>query len=369
VTDVLDLAGDRPPGPRRRRRRSRSPLPRLAGVAFVLLLLVALVAGGWYGAQRVLSAFESAADYSGPGTGEVVIQIRPGETAAVVATTLRENDVIASRQAFLEVANPDPRASSLQPGFYRLRKQMAAADAFELLLDPSSRVVGRVTIPEGYTVEQILQALAQGTEIPLEQYQAAAANPAAIGLPEYAQGRLEGFLFPATYDVEPGMTAVDVLTSMTDRFKAAAADLRLEERAAALGITPYEAVVVGSLIERESRVDDELPKVARVVYNRLDQGIPLGIDAAILYGLGRTSGGLTASDLAKDTPYENRRKTGLPPTPIASPGEAALTAALQPAEGSWLYYVLKDREGNHLFTDDYDEFLQQKEKSQREGIF
>ncbi|MFP5220319.1 MAG: endolytic transglycosylase MltG [Actinomycetes bacterium] len=369
MTDVIDLAGDRPPSSRRSRRRGRSPLVRLGAVVFMLLLLGALVAGGWYGVQRVMSAFESAPDYPGPGTGEVVIQIKPGETAAVVATTLRENDVIASRQAFLEVANPDPRASSLQPGFYRLRKQMAAAEAFELLLDPSSRVVGRVTIPEGYTVDQILQALAQGTEIPLEQYQAAAADPAAIGLPDYAQGRLEGFLFPATYDVEPGMTAVDVLTMMTSRFTQAAADLQLEERAAALGVTPYEAVIIGSLIERESRIDEELPKVARVVYNRLEQGIPLGIDAAILYGLGRTSGGLTASDLAKDTPYENRRQAGLPPTPIASPGEAALTAALNPEAGDWLYYVLADREGNHLYTSDYDEFLRQKEKSQREGIF
>jgi UPF0755 protein len=165
------------------------------------------------------------------------------------------------------------------------------------------------------------------------------------------------------------MTAVDVLRMMTDRFKQAAQNLRLDERAAALGITPYQAVIVGSLIERESRVDSELPMVARVVYNRLEQGIPLGIDAAILYGLGRTSGGLTASDLAQDTPYENRRRAGLPPTPIASPGDAALTAALEPADGSWLYYVLKDTDGNHLFTDDYNEFLRQKEKSQREGVF
>ena len=238
-----------------------------------------------------------------------------------------------------------------------------------MLLDPTSRILGRVTIPEGYTVPQTLQALSEGTEIALPDYEAAAANLPALGLPPYAEGRLEGFLFPATYEVEPGMTAADVLAMMVARFTQAAESVGLEERSAELGITPYEAVTVGSLIERESRLDDELPKVSRVVYNRLDQGIPLGIDAAILFGLGRTSGGLTASDLAKDTPYENRRQTGLPPTPIASPGEAALTAALTPADGDWLYYVLANRDGSHLFTSDYDEFLQQKEKSQREGIF
>ncbi len=369
MTDVLDLADDRPPRHRRRRRRSRSPVARIVAVLFVLALVVALVAGAVYGFSRVSSLFAAAPDYEGPGSGEVVIQIEPGQTAAQVATTLRENDVVASRAAFLEVANPDPRSSSLQPGFYRLLKQMRAADAFELLLDPASRVLGRVTIPEGYTVEQTVDALARGTELPLEDYQAALSDPAAWGLPEYAGGNPEGFLFPATYDVEPNMTAVDVLRMMTDRFRQAAESLRIEQRAAELGITPYQAVIIGSLIERESRIDEELPKVSRVVYNRLEQGIPLGIDAAILYGLGRTSGGLTASDLAKDTPYENRRRTGLPPTPIASPGEAALTAALEPEDGDWLYYVLKDREGRHLFTADYQEFLRQKAQSQREGIF
>jgi UPF0755 protein len=338
-------------------------------VLFVLVLVGVLGLGAVYAGGKVLDRFDSAPDYAGPGSGEVVVQVMPGETAAAVATTLRENDVIASRTAFLEVANPDPRASSIQPGFYRLLKQMSAADAFERLLDPAARVLGRVTIPEGYTVAQTLDALAKGTEIALEDYQAAAQEPAALGLPAYAQGNLEGFLFPATYEVEPGMRAADVLTLMIARFTQAAETTGLAQRAAELGISPYEAVVIGSLIERESRVDEELPKVARVVYNRLDQGIPLGIDAAVLYGLGRTSGGLTASDLAKDTPYENRRRAGLPPTPIASPGEAALTAALTPADGDWLYYVLADREGNHLFTSDYEEFLQQKEKSQREGIF
>jgi UPF0755 protein len=297
------------------------------------------------------------------------VQVEPGQTAADVATTLRDEDVVASRTAFLEVANPDPRAASIQPGFYRLLGEMKATDAFERLLDPASRVLGRVTIPEGYTVPQTLEALAEGTEIPLADYQAAAeGDPAALGLPDYAEG-LEGFLFPATYEVEPGTGAAEVLAMMVGRFTQAAETVDLEARAAELGITPYEAVTVGSLIERESRLDEELPMVARVVYNRLDQDIPLGIDAAILFGLGRTSGGLTASDLAMDTPYENRRQTGLPPTPIASPGESALTAALTPDDGDWLYYVLADTDGSHLFTSDYNEFLRQKEESQAEGIF
>jgi len=368
VTDLLDLGSDRPQRPGRRHRK-KSSAGRWLAVLFVLLLVGGLAYGAYWAGGKVLSQFESAPDYAGPGSGEVVVQVMPGQTAADVATTLRDQDVVASRTAFLEVANPDPRAASIQPGFYRLLGQMSTSDAFEMLLDPTSRILGRVTIPEGYTVAQTLQALSEGTDLTLADYEAAAADTGALGLPPYAEGRLEGFLFPATYEVEPGSTARDVLTMMVARFTQAAETVDLEARAAALGISPYEAIIVGSLIERESRLDDELPKVARVVYNRLDQGVPLGIDAAILFGLGRTSGGLTASDLAQDTPYENRRQTGLPPTPIASPGEAALGAALTPADGDWLYYVLASRDGSHLFTSDYEEFLQQKEKSQREGIF
>jgi UPF0755 protein len=246
---------------------------------------------------------------------------------------------------------------------------MSAAAALELLLDPASRLRGRATIPEGSTVQQALAILAKNTELPAAELKAAAANPAALGLPPYAKGKLEGFLFPATYDIEPKMTAVEVLTMMVDRFKEAAESSGLLQRSEELGITPYEAVIVASLIERESRVDEEYPKVARVVYNRIQQKIPLYVDATILYGLGRTSGGLKQSELKKDTPYNTRLHLGLPPTPISNPGEAAMAGALEPATGDWLYYVLADKQGHHLFTSDYNEFLRQKDKSQSEGIF
>ena len=129
-------------------------------------------------------------------------------------------------------------------------------------------------------------------------------------------------------------------------------------------------MIVASLIEREVKFDDEYGQVARVVYNRVEQGIPLGIDAAIAFGVGKTAGEeLTKSDLAQDTPYENRRKTGLPPTPIASPGEATLQGALDPVEGDILYYVLATEEGRSFFTNDYQAFLDQRDKSRAEGVF
>ena len=368
MTELLDLDAEPPPA-RRRRRRRRQGIARTLAVLVVLAIVGALAVGGLVVARSLFGS-SAAEDYPGPGSGEATVQIAPGDTAGDVADTLAAQDVVASRQAFFEVAAQDERSTSLQPGFYALKKEMAAADALELLLDPASRIVGRVTVPEGLTAAQTLETLAEGTDIPLEQYQAAAKDVGSLGLPDYAQGQLEGFLFPATYTVEPGTTATQVLAQMVDRFEQAAEDVDLVAGAERLGYTPYEIVVVASLIEREVRKDDEYPKVARVVYNRLEQGIPLGIDASILYGVGKTAGGeVTASDLAAETPYENRRRTGLPPTPIAAPGEATLQGALAPAEGDILYYVLASKDGTTFFTNDYQEFLDQRDKSRAEGVF
>lgn len=366
VTDLLDVREE----PRRKRKRSAGI--KAAGLLFFLLLVGGLAYGAWFTGTAVLDRLggPSAADFEGEGTGEVIIEVAPGDTAGDVADTLVEEGVVASRAAFFEVAAADPRSTSLQPGFYALRNEMSSVAALDRLFDPEARVVGRVTIPEGRTVPQTLAILAEGTEIPLAEWEAAAADPAALGLPDYAGGNLEGFLFPATYDIEPDDTATSVLTRMVDRFKQAAETVGLEEGAERLGLTPYDVVIVASLIEREVKFDDEYGQVARVVYNRLDQGIPLGIDAAVAFGVGKTAGEeLTASDLAQDTPYENRRQRGLPPTPIASPGEATLEGALNPVDSDILYYVLATEEGRSFFTNDYQEFLRQRDRSRAEGVF
>ncbi len=366
MTELLDLHDDAPRPQRRAKRRGPG---RLLAVLVVLLLLAGLVVGGAYAAKKVLGG-SSAEDFSGDGSGEAVVQIMPGDVAGDVGTTLATKGVIASRAAFFQVAREDPRSTGLQPGFYKLRLKMSAAAALDLLLDPAARLIGRVTVPEGLTVEQTLATLAKGTEIPLAQFQAAAKQTSELGLPDYAKGRLEGFLFPATYEVEPGSTAVQVLQLMVTRFEAAATKVGLVEKSQALGLSPYEAVTLASLIEREVKRDDEYAQVSRVVLNRLEQGIPLGIDASTLFGVGKSAGGvLTKSDLAKDTPYENRRRKGLPPTPIASPGEATLEGALNPVDGDILYYVLATKDGKTFFTADYDAFLKQRDKSRAEGVF
>ena len=358
-----------PPGGRRAKPRRRM---RLGCLLLPLLLIAGVVAGGAVAGNALLDRISGpgeAPDYPGTGTGRVIVEVKRGDTAADIGATLLDAGVVKSQRAFTRAASSEPRSVSIQVGFYALRKQMSASSALELLFDPKSRVQARVTIPEGYTVKQILATIADKTDIPADQLEAAAADLPGLGVPDYAGGNLEGFLFPATYEVAPGATAQQVLRQMVARYNQAAESVDLEGAAAAVNLTPYEALIVASIIERESRVPEEYPKVARVIYNRIKVGEPLYIDATILYGLGRTSGGLTESDLEKDTPYNTRLRAGLPPGPIASPGEAAMRAALQPADGPWRYYVLMDEEGNHFFTDDYDEFLRQKKKSQDAGIF
>ncbi|WP_346623262.1 endolytic transglycosylase MltG [Blastococcus montanus] len=350
--DEIPVVPYDPRAERSRRRRRRRPF----AVALALLVLGGMVAGIVIGGQQLLSMVNPAAqDYTGSGTGSVDIRVQQGDTLSDIARTLEEADVVASTGPFIDAASANPAATGIQPGVYTMRQQMSGEAALELLLDPVSRQVARVTVPEGFTVEQILARLAEETGTPLEELQAAA-DPAALTLPPYANGQLEGFLFPATYDFEPDTTPQQMLQRMIDTFVDVAARLRLEERAAALGLSPYEVVTVASMVQSETRLDEERPDVAQVIYNRLEQGIALGIDATLAYGLDKSGNELTVSDLQTDSPYNTRTRQGLPPTPISSPGEASLEAALAPSSGDLLYYVLESEDGSHFFTSDYSEF-------------
>jgi UPF0755 protein len=346
-------------------RRRRSPL----AVLVALVVLAGLVAGIVFGARTLLGLVNpTAEDFAGAGTGSVDVRVGEGDTLSDIAGTLVDAGVIASAEPFVDAAETQPAAMGIQPGVYTLRERMSGAAALDLLLDPAARQVSRVTVPEGFTVAATLQRIADSTGLPIEELQAAAADPAALGLPGYANGQLEGFLFPATYDVEPDTTAVDVLRAMVTRFTDTAADLQLEQRAAAAGRSPYDVVIVASMIQSETLLDEERANVGQVIYNRLDQGIALGIDATLAYGLGKNGNDLTVTDLQTDGPYNTRTRAGLPPTPISAPGEASLEAALAPSTGDLLYYVLESQDGRHFFTASYDEFLAARQRCADAGL-
>jgi UPF0755 protein len=333
-------------------------------VAVVLLLL----AGGAYAVGRAVfpTVFGGAPDYKGPGNGQATVRVMRGDTAGDIGATLKEAGVVRSVAAFRNAASDDSRARRIAAGYYRLRLKMSAREALRLLLDPSSRIRSSYVVPEGSTVARTLEIIAKSVDgMHLADLRAAAANPAALGVPSYAAGKLEGFLFPATYDVEPGTSPVDVLRAMVDRWKDEAASLDLDNRAAQTHRSPYEVLTLASLVEGEARFDAERGKVARVALNRLARGMRLGFDSTIQYALGKPKVGLTKADLRIDSPYNSRLHTGLPPTPIDNPGSASLEAALAPTPGSWLYFVVVDRAGHSGFATTYQEFLRLKAQGRR----
>ncbi|MEV5889020.1 endolytic transglycosylase MltG [Nonomuraea fuscirosea] len=195
----------------------------------------------------------------------------------------------------------------------------------------------RIIVKEGMRLADLLARLARVTGRPRESFERAARDGRALGLPAYAKGRLEGFLYPGMYEYADATTPEEFLAAMVARFRAESAKLGLDAKHA-----PLDVVIIASIVQAESPTEADMPKVARVIRNRLDRGMYLQVDSTVLYGLGKYGTQATMKDIRKRTPYNTYRRRGLPPGPIAAPGAAALKAALHPAPGSWLYFVAID---------------------------
>jgi UPF0755 protein len=302
--------------------------------------------------------FPSAGDdFAGSGTGEVVIQVKEGQTLSDIGITLKENGVVASVQSFIDASAANPESATIGPGYYLLAEQMSAESALNTMLDPASRVVTKVVIPEGLREDQVVKRLSDASDIPKARFMAAIKNAGSLGLPKWANGNAEGFLFPATYEFPPKATAKDMIEAMIGRWQQTADALRFTDRAKKTGYTPYEVMVIASLVQAEGHPDD-YGKVSRVVYNRLAAGMPLQFDATVNYALRKSDINLSPDEIATSSPYNTYQNTGLPPTPINQPGEAAMEAALNPDDGDWLYFVAVNPDtGQTKFTSDYTEFL------------
>jgi UPF0755 protein len=316
-----------------RRRRRRRPL----AVLISLIVLGGLVAGIVIGGEKLLTLIDpSSRDFTGQGTGTVEIRITQGDTLSDIARTLVNGGVIASIGPFIDAAEADPAATGIQPGVYQMREQMSGQAAVDRLLDPAARLVSRVTLPEGLTVKATLAKLSETTGTPIEELTAAAADPAALGLPDYAGGNVEGFLFPATYDFEPDTTAADMLQQMVARAVHALDELQIpvDQR--------LTVVTKASLVQAEASTSEDMAKVARVLENRLADGMPLQLDTTVNYA--NDKGGITTSATDRDnpSPYNTYVHPGLPPGAITNPGEEALRAVLAPADGDWRFFVVVD---------------------------
>jgi UPF0755 protein len=352
-------------------------------MAFVLL---AVLGGGVFFGYNKVKGFFTAADYDGAGSVPVQVTIEKNATLTDIGNTLVDSDVVKSTKAFVNAANENPRGKNIQSGTYNLRKQMSAQNAVTLLLDPKSRITAGITIPEGSTAKQTYDLLSKATGIPVKDFETAAKDPEALGVPDFwfkrrdgkpAAKTIEGFLFPDTYEFDPKLTASQILQVMVKRFMTVTGDLGFVDNVQNnLSVSPFESLIVASLSQAEAGVPQDLPKISRVAYNRAYKAhMPLEFDVTANYWLelngkaAKHSGKLTPEEIDDPkNPYNTKSKQGLPIGPIGNPGQAALKGAMQPAAGNWLYFVAIDKAGHSVFTNDYQQHLKNIATACKNGV-
>ncbi|MCW2495980.1 endolytic transglycosylase MltG [Jatrophihabitans sp.] len=346
----------------RRRRRGRLIL-----VVVAVLVAVVLAVG-----IPLLKDHFTVADYHGAGSGAVVVVTIPtGASASDIADILKKSGVVASTEAFTDAASSNANSKSIQPGSYNLHKHTSGKQAVLQLLDPASRNSNDdVLVPEGATVIDVEARL----EKVLGSSQTAAIKKIMthaddIGLPvNYGKltGSPEGFLFPATYNFDPGTTADAALQQMVQRYISEDRNTGFAGDAKAAKLSPYDALIIASIAQAEAKYPEDMPKVSRVILNRIKAGMPLQIDATSAY-----AAKLQGLDPAKviyaqiDSPYNTYQNKGLPPTPIGNPGAAAMNGAVHATPGNWLYYVNGDKAGHLYFTNDPNKFATAVAKCQK----
>jgi UPF0755 protein len=338
----------------RKRRRRRGVL--VMGLLLALVGAVVFQALQWSAARERKEAI--------PPGQEVTFTVARGQSSVEIGQNLRDAGVVDSVNRFRDAAQERGLDGVLKPGTYKLITGMSLDAVLEILAKGPSTGVP-FTVPEGFTVAQIVDTIAATDQFTKDELTKALKSKDLI-VPRRPKGvtSLEGLLFPDTYGIEPNDTAVGVIQAMLDQLEVVLS--RYELSTAPRKLSPYQVLIVASMIEREAKVETDRAKIAAVIYNRLAAGKRLEIDATVEYAVGHSR--LTASDLRSSSPYNTYVRVGLPPTPIAAPGEAAIRAALQPADGDWIYYVLATKEGEHAFTRSYQEFLRLKAKAKAEGL-
>ena len=341
--------------PRRAERHARPDRPRR-----VSLLLLFLLMGGLAAALVMASRYYEGCKGAGEGPrNDVVFTVEEGATAEQVVEGLAADRVIPCG-GFLGnlFMRGTGKSAELRAGTFSLTTGMTLDEAVAVLTTPPRKIpTADVLIPPGYRVTQIADAVEESLGIPAEQF-IASAEKGTFDRPEAlpARASLEGFLWPETYRIPTRDHADTVIQRLLDQFTEETAELPWEN-AEALGVTPYEIVVIASMIEKEAGVQRDRPLIAGVIFNRLAEGMTLGIDATLLYDDPTPDGELSTADIETDGPYNTRIRTGLPPTPIASPYLWSLRAALNPADTPFFYYVLCGDDGGHRFAVTYDEHL------------
>ena len=332
MIDVGDDFGDLEP-------RQRWPFILLG--ALLSVLVVGGIAVGWVRAQI---------DPSGPPGPEVSITVAEGSSTSDVAELLDREGVISNARVFKYYAR-FKGADGIKAGDFTLQRNQEMGEVIKALEGGPKVQTQKVTIPEGLTLKEIAARVGELPGRSPERFLAVAESGTVRSQFQPAGStNLEGLVLPETYFVDPKDDEAKILTRMVSAFDEAANRMGLPAAAERLGLSPYEVVVVASMVEREARVAEDRAPIARVIYNRLDKKMPLQIDATVQYALGKQKERLSDKDTQIDSPYNTYEVPGLPPGPIASPGRDVLAAVLAPPPSPYLFYVLADENGKHAFA-------------------
>ncbi|MBN4926443.1 endolytic transglycosylase MltG [Hoyosella rhizosphaerae] len=385
---------------RRERERARRRRRRRGMVLFLVLVLL-LGIGAFFIAKSFIDDRRPSPtpDYEGTGVNDVVIRIQEGDVGTDIATTLVENDVIKSTAAFMGAAHGRDELASIQPGYYKVRTQIPASVAVDMLTNPELRV-GAFTIAEGRQLDDIVSTtgavtpgiytlIADATCIELDG-ESTCADPDAfrqavassdlndLGVPEWARAeveraedpgrRIEGLIAAGRWNVDPSGSPTEIIAELVTRSARAYEATGIQQTSESIGVTPYEALIIASLVERESQPED-FAKVARVILNRLDIGMMLQFDSTVNYALDTVEIGTTDADRGRVTPWNTYAMTGLPQTPISSPSVEALRGTENPEDGEWIYFVTIDLDGTTMFTNTFEEHNRYVEVARQNGVF
>ena len=329
--------------------KPRGTYHRRRFLALGLVLIGVLVA--WF----LIAFFQPPPFDPGAGSGEAIVTVPEGATASEVADLLTKNDVVSNGTLFEWRLKLAGETDNILPGRYVLAHNMSYGLAIDKLTSSGGKV--NVTIPEG---EDRVQTAATIKGLGLSgDYLAASKSFKGFDPNKYGAKNppsLEGFLFPATYQLDPGASVDQLVSEQLQAFQQNIAGVNLSY-AKSKNLTVYDVLTIASMIDKEVQIPSERPLVAAVIYNRLHRGMPLQIDATTRFEFHNYTGDITESELRSPSPYNTRINAGLPPTPIGNPGLDAIKAAARPANVNYLYYVLNgNNSGHHCFTASGDEF-------------
>ncbi len=332
---------------------------------FVVLgaLLALLIAGG-----ITIGWIKAQISPSGPPGPEVQVTVAEGMSTSEIAELLQEQGVISNATVFTYYAR-FKGADSIKAGEFTLQRNEDMGVVLDILERGAEAKTDRLTIPEGLTLKEVAAKVGELPGRSAERFLAVAQNGTVRSqLQPPGSTNLEGLILPETYFVDPKDDEAKILSRMVNAFDDHANRIGLPAAASRLGLTPYEVVIVASLVEREARVPEDRAPIARVIYNRLERDMPLQIDATVQYALGKQKERLLLSDLEIASPYNTYKIPGLPPGPIASPGPEVLASVLDPPPSPFFYYVLADADGRHAFAATAEEHARLVAEARAKGL-